>query len=134
MRQCGFDQPVLGRRSDGEWQASSFAQVDGMHCARLQLTSLDDEVYDPVDDHDRDVLRGRSVPRKERVPVFGDFSDEHPLGRADGARGKGDAQPAEDLEFGLVPEDLRVDEQPVHIEDGRVEPRPDGVRRNQAAS
>jgi hypothetical protein len=41
---------------------------------------------------------------------------------------------AQDLDLGLVPEDLRVDEQPVHVEDGRGKPRRRGRRSAQAAS
>ena len=58
-------------------------------------------------------------PRVQPVPVLGDLVHEHALGRAAALDGEGDAEPAEDLDLGLVPEDLGVDEQPVHVEDGR---------------
>ena len=64
----------------------------------------------------------------------GDLVHEHALGRAAAVDGEGNAETAQDLDLGLVPEDLGIDEEPVHVEDGRGEPRRTGVRRCQAVS
>ena len=95
-----------------------------------------DELDHPVDDRHRHLVGRRrgARPRVQPVPVRGDLVHEHALGRAAALDGQRDAETAEDLDLGLVPEDLGVDEQPVHVEDGRGEPRRNGVRRSQAVS
>ena len=114
----------------------SAAEVDGVLGARLELALGGDELNHPVDDGHRHLVGRRcgAWPRVQPVPVRGDLVHEHALGRAAAFDGEGDAETTQDLDFGLVPEDLGVDEEPVHVEDGRGEPRRSGVRRYQAVS
>ena len=60
--------------------------------------------------------------------------DEHALGCAAVPGGQRYTETAQDLDLGLVPENLGVDEEPVHVEDGRAEPRRGGNGRAQAVS
>ena len=101
--------------------------------ARLQGALRQDQLDHAVDDRHRHLVGGRAGPGVEAEPVLGHLVHEHALGRAAAVDGEADAEAAEYLDLGLVPEDLRIDEEPVHVEDGRGEPRLDGVRRNQAA-
>ena len=136
VRQRGVDEAVLRRRRHRQGEAAGAAQIDGVRGSRLEHALGHDELNDPVDDRHRHLVGRRrgSRPGVQPVPVRGDLAHEHPLGRAAALDGEGDAETTEDLDLGLVPEDLGIDEEPVHVEDGRGEPRRNGVRRSQAVS
>ena len=120
--ESGVDESVLRRGRHRQGQPPRRAQVDGVLGPGLELTLAQGELDDPVDDLPRHLV-GRRVgaPRVEAVPVGGDLLDEHPLGRATAFDGQRDAQGAEDLDLGLVPEHLGVNEEPIHVEDGGLE-------------
>ncbi|HEY6428569.1 MAG TPA: hypothetical protein VIX84_15210, partial [Acidimicrobiales bacterium] len=68
MAQRGLDQPVLGRRCHGECESASCTQVDGVLGTGLELTFVEDELDNAVDDGDCDFVRSGAVPRVEPVP------------------------------------------------------------------
>ena len=118
------------RASPARRTGRSHATAPGLSAPLVRISSITRSTIGH-----RDLGRGRARPRVQPVPVLRHLVDEHPLGRPAAVLVEGDAEAvAEDLDLGLVPEHLRVDQQPVHVEDGRVEPRRDGVRRSQAAS
>ena len=125
--QRGVDEAVLRRRGHGQGQATLGAQGDGVLGSRLELPLGQEQGDDPVDDGHRHLGRGRARPRIPGVPVLGHLAHEHALGAAAAVARQRHAEVAEDLDLGLVPEDLRVDEQPVHVEDGGGEPPAAGV-------
>ena len=120
----GVNEAVLRRRRHRQGEAAGAAQIDGVARSRLEHALGHDELNDPVDDRHRHLVRRRrgSGPGVQAVPVRGDLAHEHPLGGAAALDGEGDAQTTEDLDLGLVPEDLGIDKEPVHVEDGRGEP------------
>ena len=93
--------------------------------ARFELSFRQEQGDDPVDDRSPPPLAGVG-------PVHGYWACQYsvtsptniPLVLRQSSTGQRHAEVAEDLDLGLVPEDLRVDEQPVHVEDGGGEPRP----------
>ena len=113
----------MRRYSDDDATASGQValgtQRDGVLGARLELALRKDQRDDTIDDGHGHLGRRRARPRVPGVPVLGHLTDEHALGAAAAVTRKRDAEPTEDLYFSLVPEDLRVEEQPVHVEDGR---------------
>ena len=126
--QRGIDEAVLRRRGDGEGQMTLGAQGDGVLGSGLELPLRQEQGDDPVDDRHRHLRRGRAAPWIPRVPVLGHLAHEHALGAAAAVTRQRHTEVAEYLDLGLVPEDLRVDEQAVHVEDGRGEPRSSGQR------
>jgi len=60
-------------------------------------------------------------PRVAVVPVGDRLVHEHALGLAARLDAEGHPEVAEHLDLGLVPEGLGVDEEAVHVEDGRAE-------------
>ena len=122
VRQRRLYEAVLRRRGHSQRQVPLGAQRNGVLGARFELALRQHERDDAIDDGHGHLGRRRRGPRVAGVPVLGHLTDEHAFGAAAAVARKRDAEPTEDLHFGFVPQDLRVEEEPVHVEDGRGEP------------
>ena len=67
------------------------------------------------------VVARRPAPGVAGVPVLDGVAEEHPLGLEATLHGQRHAVATEDVDLDVVPDGLAVDQQPVHVEDGRVD-------------
>jgi hypothetical protein len=76
------------------------------------------QLANPIEDLGNDFFLTWAWPRRVAVMHGYDFVDAHALGHPASIVVKGNAEVAENLELGLMPESLRIDEQAIHVEDG----------------
>ena len=65
----------------------------------------------------RDVTGRRSAPGILHKPEIHDLTNEHSLGGPCAVLVEGNTQRSKDFDFGFVPENLRIDEQAIHVEE-----------------
>ena len=69
-------------------------------------------------------LSARTGPGVTRIPIIDDFVDEHALCRTVFVLGDRHPEPAKNLNLGLVPQNLRIYEKSIHVEQSRAQSHP----------
>ena len=122
VREHEVDQPVLGGRRHRQRQPAGTAHLDDAAGAGLETPLGHHQRHHAVDDRHGDLVGPRTHPRRALEPVARDLAHVHALGLPARRGFDRDAEAAQHLHLGPVPEGLGVDEQAVHVEDGRREP------------
>ncbi len=117
----GVDEPT--RRGGRQTQpgAPTVAEVEGVDGTGLELDGRLEASGHGIDDLGRHGLARGAAPGIAGVPVLDGVAEEHPLGLEAPLDGEGHTVAAEDLDLDVVPDGLAVDEQAVHVEDGRLD-------------